>query len=141
MQVRKCCERIPHLPDHRNTVVEETISCVAESSNSSDWNIAKSDMLFVWITRTKLWKTSNNVVQNSNNWCYIYFLFMSHENIFIICYSPYRVSLFRLCLFSSCVYIERVSFERMAHTIFRGENWPETVYLTVPYTKHKVYLN
>ena len=36
VQVRKYCERIPRLPDYRDTVVGETLPCVAESSNSSD---------------------------------------------------------------------------------------------------------
>ena len=36
MQVRKRCERIPHLPDDRDTVVGEILTCVPESSNSSD---------------------------------------------------------------------------------------------------------
>ena len=36
VQVRKHCERIPHLPDHRDTVVGETLPYIAESSNSSD---------------------------------------------------------------------------------------------------------
>ena len=37
MQVRKHCERIPCLPDYGDTVVGETLPCVAESGNSSDW--------------------------------------------------------------------------------------------------------
>ena len=36
VQIRKCCERIPCLQAHRDTVVGETLPCVAESSNSSD---------------------------------------------------------------------------------------------------------
>ena len=33
---RKHCERIPHLPDYIDTVVGDTLPCVAESTNSSD---------------------------------------------------------------------------------------------------------
>ena len=36
VHVRKRCGKIPCLPDHRNTVVRETLPCVAESSNNSD---------------------------------------------------------------------------------------------------------
>ena len=36
VQVRKHCERIPRLLHYRDTVVRETLLCVAESSNSSD---------------------------------------------------------------------------------------------------------
>ena len=36
VQVRKRCERIPHLPDRRDTVVGETLPCVADSCNNSD---------------------------------------------------------------------------------------------------------
>ena len=34
--VRKHYQRIPCLPDNRDTAVEDTLPCVAESSNSSD---------------------------------------------------------------------------------------------------------
>ena len=37
VQVRKHYQRIPCLPDYRNTVVGDTLPCVAESSNNSDW--------------------------------------------------------------------------------------------------------
>ena len=30
VQARKCCEKIPHLPDHRDTVVGETLPCVSQ---------------------------------------------------------------------------------------------------------------
>ena len=41
MPIRKCCERIPRLPDRRDTVVGETLPCVAESSNSYRFAVAK----------------------------------------------------------------------------------------------------
>ena len=41
-QVKKHCERIPYLPDRRDTVVGETLPCVAETSNSSErFTVAK----------------------------------------------------------------------------------------------------